>query len=292
MITIFEGPDATGKTSLARSDAFADHSYVHQGPFTNDVLAETLEALWDRPSPLACDRLHIGEHVYGPILRGVDTLNAVRHRVIDRYLLSRSAVVVLALPSLSDAIQSFQRTRQVRKELVSEDAVYRLTWHAYHQLPKSLPTVRYDFVYDEPDGVRLRVEAVRPPKNEGPGVGMFKEGVTLLVGEQTNPRAQGRYLLPFIGTGYGAGSWLTALFEDWRVPETSLYWANAKRPDGGWEDPSFIDALRPSRIVAMGRVAQGWLKDVEHVAVPHPQYWRRFRTREKFEPMWEAICTP
>lgn len=296
MITIIEGPDACGKTTLAHSPAFSDHAYHHQGRYQENVLIETMNlvqrALSDETfgRPLLFDRLHIGEHVYGPVMRGEDMLGVVHDRWITRFLYGHRPAVVMALPHFNDAHETWRRTRQERHEYVEDSERYVRIFVEFAKLKLDLPVVYYDFTTHTPELVRQECERIRPPANLGPGIGHFKPGVTLLVGEQVNLNRSG-WQLPFIGSVSGA--WLTEQLELLNVQESELYWVNALRPDGREEDPSFIDRLRPTRVIALGRVAQRWCQEaarVQHHHVPHPQFWKRFMCSQPFVPLQEALC--
>lgn len=300
MITIIEGPDACGKTTLAKSVAFEDHIYAHQGPFQNDVLNETIEHVRRHemtagalltPRNVVFDRLHLGELVYGPLLRGESLLDNVEFRMIERYLLSLQGVMVVALPPLSVMLENWERTRTEREELVTRRGQMIAVYDLYHALMHrpDVPVIVYDYTTHTLEATRVNVERVRPPVNRGPGIGHFKAGVTLLVGEQVNLNQPGQRL-PFIGSV--SGYYLTSKLEEWGVRESELYWINALDPQGQPTDASFINDLQPGRVVALGGVAHAWChaNDVVAHASPHPQYWRRFKRSSEYVPLQEALC--
>src|SRR5690606_29529773 len=97
-------------------------------------------------------------------------------------------------------------------------------------------------------------------------------------------------------------------FIEWGVSERDLYWVNAETPDGRCQDPRFIDELKPTRVIGMGRLAQRWMLKSSNVSygsvhlfqlylqravhdIPHPQYWRHYHSNEEYAPMKEALAS-
>ena len=78
MIVILEGPDGSGKTTLAhRLMATFGMMYAHEGPTPEfpEPDAYYCGELWShRFDNIVFDRFALGERVYGPILRGQDRL--------------------------------------------------------------------------------------------------------------------------------------------------------------------------------------------------------------------------
>lgn len=71
MIIVLEGPDLAGKTTIARDYERRGFTYHHQGPLTSSAREAYLEPLDDMATGYhVLDRWHLGELVYGPMLRG------------------------------------------------------------------------------------------------------------------------------------------------------------------------------------------------------------------------------
>ncbi len=116
------------------------------------------------------------------------------------------------------------------------------------------------------------------------GAGNFKPGVTLLVGERVSHPSESSYHAPFCSIRASSG-WLNTLLADSTVREEDLYWVNALNNDGTPVDlTEFIAELKPSNVIALGKVAATALEKryIVHDAVPHPQYWKRFKNSEPY----------
>jgi hypothetical protein len=117
------------------------------------------------------------------------------------------------------------------------------------------------------------------------GVGNPKRGNFLIVGEQSakpplHPIGQD----PFCGMK-GSSKWLNQLLEDNNIKEERLFWINALNLDGTEADIlSIVNRIHPSKIIALGNIASKLCEkhNLEHVKVPHPAYWKRFKSKENY----------
>ncbi len=299
-ITILEGPDAGGKTTLGLHLVATRQAdvYYHQGPYGGDPLRESLDVAGflygSTRRGVVFDRFHLGEQVYGPIYRAFDKLGIAGRRMLERWLLSHRTVLVKCMPDVEASLKIFET--RLDDEMFAADGVEKfLAQHKLFEAARSdLPTLVYDFTTmgGALKEVVAQMDHLRAPLNEGPGAGMFARGVTLMVGEQVNVNNDANGFGPFISdiSTNGCGPWLAKQLESYGVPESELYWVNARRPNGDWEDPYFISKLRPSRIIALGKTADEWVGTVASLidwvgvirsdqifTVGHPSYWKRFR---------------
>lgn len=300
MITILEGPDCSGKTMLAnqlwppkhalprdiRPRTFHLHAGVPspQGAWA-DYVRDLKLATEDPDDFVVMDRFILGELIYPGILGRATTFDYIHARMLARVCLAHQGVLIGCLPDYATTQELWYD--RLDEELVQDEAKFQLAWSAWKNLldiQTLLPQVRYDLTEDLPDKeLCQKIQQVRPPENQGPGIGMFRAGVTVLVGEQVNPQVMADPMWPFVTEG-GSSYWLTAQLEQAQIPETQLYWLNALSHTGRRTDPAFLDTLRPGRVVALGKAADLWCQGygVDHEKVPHPQFWKRFHSGEKY----------
>lgn len=167
MLTILEGPDCSGKTTLSQDRMFRLDTVLHQGPYKNNVYIETFDLLyrsWALDKPIVCDRLHLGEQVYGPIFRGHNMLTDTDQDHLESILLKHyRPVVVLCLPSLDVALYAWQDRSAQGKEMLTEQEQFIATYEYYRdKLRTSLPVIRYDYTSDSLDTLAKNIEALRP----------------------------------------------------------------------------------------------------------------------------------
>lgn len=300
MLIILEGPDGSGKTTLANE--FADElgrsssdvvKILHSGPPTRHPIDEYLRPLRDyRPGTgthLILDRWHWGERVYPEVLGRKTELDLPAFRSIEAYLRRLGAIVVhcdLATTAeyvelygrrgiINSSTHSWQFThlRKIRSEFA------RMTYRS------ALPTWRYqfnnrgfdDFSYILISARHYETSARRlnqfttylgPVSSSVLLFGDVRHGVDPATSTDLDPA-----FLPFRAT---SGHYLLrAIHSDERSHLQNAGWANACDVD----DPAALwKALGEPRVVALGVHASAKLRglDIPHGRVPHPQYARRF----------------
>lgn len=124
--------------------------------------------------------------------------------------------------------------------------------------------------------------------NEGPGIGRWANGVVLVVGDQHGATKQPydveRNIAFCSMSRIGCSEWLSRQMDLYGVRESHLYWINARDAKDRWTADGFVDALRPSYVVALGDEAARWCvrAKVKYTKVAHPQYWKRFHSQEEY----------
>ncbi len=295
VMTIFEGPDGGGKSVAMRAIANGIQGYtisMHHGPYAGEqkILGKYLNPMLTELRQLVhvfYDRSWLSEQVYGTVHRsGADRLGVGGRRMLERVALACRGVVVLAVPPYEVCEEAYLARRD--EEYLNTTAALRDVWgyYAAQNFRTDLPIVRFDYTTVKIETLREMIEEARPAANGGPGVGHWKKGATLLVGERQNYDARFKYHpgLCFVAQNesrVGCSYWLAEQLEEWGVPESDLYWVNARMAGGQSTRPDFIAQLEPRRIIALGTVAEAWVRYYARiepfVAIEHPQYHRRFR---------------
>ncbi len=307
-LILLEGPDGAGKTTLQGQLAELYKArgltalLVHLGkPGPLGAFDQCMKLLLttsqyaETTGPVIIDRFHYGERIYGPVMRGLDTLGAARQRMLDRVLLRLNSYCVICLPAW-ETVRDNWRQRKGQEYVQHEDRL-RQVYESYQRLNPVIPTIRHDYTHDSPEERLDRMSAVTDfllQYRAGPGVGWYQPGVsTLLVGEQVNQRWGSPW--PFVGAG-GCSVWLAQLLDHAKVSEKALYWANAMDPDGRSYDATWLKQQRWRQIIAMGGVAATWChkQGLDQTAiyhkVHHPQYHKRFQTHSRY-PLLDLLAT-
>lgn len=297
-VVVLEGPDGAGKTTVARSVAKRLNALnVHHGAYDGlrgDRLAQlyvsSIDAALRGASSVVLDRAWHSEVVYGEVFRnGLDRLGPAWTRMLERVRLATpSRVFYLRAPfevlwstvssRLSDELA--QRREQLERVFAGYE---RARWPGAITIERAGLSAEQvarrvvEHVLElQRDELRERFAVARDHEVVG-NVAQSHE-TTLLVGEQASCAGSTRF--PFVSfSTNGCSAWLTGLLNEVGVCETALTWVNALDVRG--DDKRLCDvveALRPRRVVALGRVAAAVLaaQGVEHTALPHPQFVKRF----------------
>ena len=291
MLTILEGPDCSGKSTLARRlqrRCRDTCSIIHQGPYREDVITETLSSVMTgNPYHTIADRLHLGERVYGPVFRGHDLLGNARHRIVARILMSAfNPVQVICLPPWETVSGHWfaRKDREMLADLEQLESVYE----GFVNVVRYIPTVEYDWTTKNTWELNTELQSIRTPDNQGPGAGWWEEDESILiVGDRADATKPGS-LLPFCSDNIN-DLYVSDQMGD--TEEKGLYWANSYRSDGVPADPSFIDQLKPKGIVAIGASASSWLRSSgfsTHTRLDNPRFHRNFVGHEPY-PIAEVI---
>lgn len=302
---VLEGTDGGGKTSLAKelTDTYLkgckEHDTapkvlnIHKGQpvsvdafreYENDLTRPGVFSLVTSPTGIVItDRWHVGETIYGPILRGMSRLSEIGVFHVELALTALGAIKVLVQPRELAVIQSRLRHRG--------DNVIKFEWvediHSKYEEHGS----RYEYLHAED----LNLEAIiatastttsitRGPNSlptVWPGYVGSAEPKYILVGDERNPGPRGDLTYPFAFTPWqkgGSAAYLMGalMLTGWHTWELGIGNINDKGVD-----PVAVTKAIPSHtaVIALGERASTTLKaaGIHHGKVPHPQWWRRFR---------------
>lgn len=273
---ILEGPDGAGKSTLAETlkGGVWHHSYYPdlREMFTQSVLSIT-------GPDLCVDRMYYSELVYAPIYHKMPQRYGNMTRMLDRVIMGYDRVVVMCLPDYETCYKAWSSGRE---EMVTDEAEFKKIYDAYTKLTINTPHVYYDWTKESVDDLIEKLEAIKPTKNTGPGIGSFEKGNILIVGDKPSNPIIG-IDLPFVHLD-GCSPWLADQLARTDVPESKLYWINGFGLNGEMTDPRFINDLEPSAIIALGSQAQRWceIAGVPHLRTEHPQFWKRFRKHDPY----------
>lgn len=295
-VTIFEGPDGGGKSTAAM--AFADAAgarYVHLGPFprvTSGLARLYAEAMMPAVlgyQDVVLDRCWFSEAPYGFAFRGGTRLGAVDCRMLERLALRCGAVVIWCLPPWDKVAATFEKRKG--REMLKSETQLRMVFEDYVALAEGtgpLPAWRHDYTKDRPILERT-VHGLRLPRHplELASAGNWAAR-TILVGQDfaEHKDADPLYQWPFASfTDSGCSRWWTASLDAALVHERDLLWVNADQV-GTLQlyEKEIAKLYAARRVIALGAEADEILKaaDIHHHVYPHPQYWKRFHSKEPY----------
>ena len=285
MIVILEGPDGSGKTTLAKElqERFGLR-YHHEGPPPANIppLYHYARVLEDyRGSDVVIDRFALGERIYGPIIRGKDGLGPEGWKLIRRQIAAAGAIEVLCLPDYLTVRENW--SKRSATELLKKTELFNQSYRAYSDF---VLDDRNYFVYNYTDTtshltlmnmleqIRQNVPPTLPAGYVGDPYARF-----LFVGERgSNPEA---YVdLPFFAT-VGSSAFLNTALLAAGYLENEVAMVNAYSVTG--TEPNKL--LKFPKTIALGNVAAlvCQAQGIEHTLIPHPQYWKRFRSQVPHE---------
>jgi len=294
-LTIVEGPDGAGKSTLVRTFAEATGAYVvHLGPFRD--VSEGLERLYTEamlPAVLGhadviLDRSWLSERPYGAVFRkGVDRLGPAAVRSLERLALRCRTVVVRALPPKQEVINNFVRRKngEMLDNVAQIEAIYDLYCDEFRT---ALPVVDYDytatnlevftgrFLYDAHD------TGSKPHPLDWKSAGNIGAKVAL-VGDSFVPHKNRDvlYQWPFSTFGGGPSKWLALRLERAGIGEEKLFWVNA---DALTTDLVTMFLRGTAPIIALGSTAEAVLRTAGvavAASVPHPSTQSRFKATDE-----------
>lgn len=297
MFITLEGPDGSGKTTLADvlESALSPVDRLHHGVPIKHPLEELelpIQSYWaGGPRNLLTDRWYWSQYIYGPIYRNFNDYPGAlaTHRHIELFLRSRGNFTALLLPPPEVCLERAQARGEAGSEPKDRGFLEHLrAVHAGYRsvfAETSLESVRIDSTDVDREALAAlivrgaaeaegRVIHLRDfPSYIGP-----PSPTVLLVTDRPSPgRSAHEHVAPLPPYPDTAGRYLLSALRDpwWRacgLVGTETAGGASVRLGVLWS------SLRCPAVVALGPAASAMLDvySIPHGAVPHPHYWRRF----------------
>lgn len=287
-LTIFEGPDGSGKSRAAK--AYAEETgarYVHFPAMlrvTKGLARMYVEAMLPALlgyQDVVFDRCWLSEMPYGIAHReGFDRMTSASRRMLERLAWRCGGVVVMCDPGWDMVLESYKRRKHV--EMLDNEEQLKAVYDLYQGQPNGLPEVWYNYAHDETQfGWLDEFRATRHPVGSKSAGNL--DGSIIIVGESFAERKEPDpfYQAPFVSfSNEGCSQWLTDRIANTGINEGWILWLNSD------QDLSFLlgEELFDCVVFTLGENASKELGaiGVQHVDVPHPQYWKRFHANEKY----------
>lgn len=150
---IIEGPDGAGKTTLAKQlCSEAGYAYRHEGPppASATALQHYAGILASLTEPTLLDRFHLGELVYGPVVRGGSGLSPDAMGQLHQTLFELNVQVILCLPPFNVAWANWLNRRKLGHEFLTDPSLFCASYLGFSNL-KSEADIIYDYTRDVVD---------------------------------------------------------------------------------------------------------------------------------------------
>jgi thymidylate kinase len=296
VIIVLEGPDKAGKTTLA--DAFArvlekegSVARIHCGPLRRHPLDEYLRQVLEscrRYDHVVCDRLHVGEQIYGPMLRDGSKMSLAEENYIDMGLAAQGAQLIYVLPDEEVLVKRMEEG----DTLVNVDQVLeaRRRYFDHRSARASVESSLGIWSIEHSDEINVdgfvrHYESVQPPinyANRHPsyvGNGIVS---ALFVGDQLSVSGRSKGLpTAFAPYGWSSGTFLMEALQDTLAfIDCGLVNSDDHELRRLWE------LLKHPRMVALGARAVNRLNAAGLPAdafAPHPQWVKRFHNSKKLQ---------
>lgn len=300
MLIVVEGPDLTGKTTLARRLAAEVGCTVrHAAAPTRPSIEEyetNLDDFAPGYEPLVLDRWHVGENVWPTVYDRTSDFDLPTRIHVEMFMRSRGALLVYGQRDpVKLAVELVENDEPLPPELLPfvtkaylDARVFSAEW-----------AQSWDYDYDGDIRIReilrdakLRADKVKPVWDVlGPGWVGIPNPRVLLVGDELGPEKEGREPpndVPFAPYKDTSGHYLLSCVEEWR--DTAIVNAHQGRTGKVRNLGEVWNAFGRPKVVALGRRAADALSSafVPHGEVAHPQFWRRFHYKERNE-YWNQI---
>lgn len=294
-VTIFEGPDGAGKSTLAQEYAdLTGAKYIHHGPYKSvtdrglsRMFVESMLPALHGYQDVVLDRCWISEPIYADAFRnGNDRVGPGASRQLDRLAMRCGAVVVKCLPPWAHVKACFNG-RKGEEYLEDDNQLLSVYGQYQHDLNTHLHEVEYDYTKHVGQSLSLVATGVRSmvehQRNKNPPHKLCAHSAgnrlapILLVGDSFAERKDQdpMYQWPFGSlSGVGCSKWLSRQLDEAAISEQSLCWINADELTELW-----LDQHPFKTVVALGDSAFSKLSAMgsRPYAPPHPQYWKRFK---------------
>lgn len=295
MLIVIEGPDKTGKTTLAKAISKSlGFRYVHFSKPKGRAADEYIDFLINLKDDAVCDRFHLGEFVYSNIFGRECGINPLELVTIERVMRLKQSILIHAVTNMKLANQRLVHSTENEIVDTRQNIAAAQGFAKVFPLTNAGPVIRYDgssldSINKIVDDLRKIQQSLGTPGKYS-GIGTITGSKVVFVGEAVNKNVTWRNL-PF---DKGASSeFLLDVFKAAGVPERAVYICNADK----LTKQEAMNLSQGSRVtfVTLGKKAADKLSSfgIRHSELPHPQFVKRFHFNQKDSyaaEVREAVC--
>lgn len=172
-VIVLEGPDGGGKSFLAKELERIGYKVLPFGVPPFEVQKDTrkmldffripLEQAMEEHPYVVCDRLHLSDYIYGPLMRGGSVMSKFNEGVIDTILDYNNGQVVICLPPMDIALQNYTAKLRQGLEYVTKVDTWREVYvQYYHLVKKNQPKyLWYDYTLIDAESFASSLKAMK-----------------------------------------------------------------------------------------------------------------------------------
>lgn len=274
-LTIFEGPDGAGKSTVALEYAKeTDAQYVHFSslPMVSSSLPRMyVEAMI--PALLGLrnvvfDRSWLSEIPYGTVLRNsVDRVGPESTRILERLAMRCGAVVVKCDPGVEVCLANYRTRKDL--ELLDNEEQLRTIHQLYDQCETDLFTVPYNYLFQNVVGIKSDLRINHPVDLQSAG---NINGRFAIVCDYYDERSDtdSFYQWPFSSFDKDSLSqWLTDVMIKNDLSESDFVWLNSNQLIN-----EFLPMYKYELVFGLGSEVCSNLRkmNIAHIKVTHPKH--------------------
>lgn len=286
MLITIEGVDKAGKTTLASLlSKKLNWPLVHFGKPGPDPATEYIQFI-EKSKNVVCDRFYVGELIYGPLLRGKQSMTPLQMITIERLCRRKGCILVHVAPDYE--------TIELRLNMLGDEMVtHEQNKKAYEMFEVIIPLIKIGprivwrqevtierVIGDIVDQILEVLTVFSRADAVCSGIGSVLGKKIVLVGEAINKDTTWQ------GYPFDNGSSAVYLMNAMTlagVQESAVYITNASTITA--DETRFLMDTGETRFVSLGNKAHDKLKllGINSSKVPHPQFWSRFHHHSKVE---------
>lgn len=148
-VVILEGPDGSGKTTLAEALGRVGYEYDHCGAPEKLAVDYYKDALRRHGGPVVIDRWHAGSYVYGTAFRGMDDLSPDERWTLEGTAMAQGGVMVYTIPPAEVIDKNLERgpdnAEAAIYEVPEKRAMVRNLYQRFMGGMTQMPLIQYDY---------------------------------------------------------------------------------------------------------------------------------------------------